>query len=108
MEERFIKLQELLTNEETAKKLLALSAEEASTALAAEYGITFTVEELNDIVRGIQDSVKEAQNVELSENDLDQVSGGGKGSESYNFGKSVGGAAPVVFAMICIGVAMGW
>ena len=108
MEERFIKLKELLSNEETAKKLLTLSAEDAAGVLAEEYGVNFTVEELNDIVLGIQDSIKEKNSSELSETDLDMVSGGGKGSESYNFGKSVGAATPVVFAMICIGVAMGW
>lgn len=108
MEERFLKLQELLSNEETAKKLLALSAEEASCVLTSEYGIDFSVEELNDIVRGILDAAKEKENGELSVTDLENVSGGGKGSNSYNFGKSVGGAVPVVFAMVCIGIAFGW
>ncbi len=108
MEERFVKLQELLSAEETAKKLLTLSAEEASKVLSTEYGIEFSVEELNDIMRGIRDSIKEQENGELAEEDLELVSGGGKGSSSYNFGKSVGKAAPVAVALISVAVIVGW
>ena len=108
MEERFIKLQELLSNEETARSLLPLSAEEATNVLASEYGIDFTVEELNDIMLGIRDSIKERENGELSADDLDQVAGGGKGSSAYNFGKSVGGAVPAAVILISIAVMTGW
>lgn len=108
MEERFVKLQELLTNEEVAKKLLPLSAEEASSVLASEYGINFTVEELTDIMLGIRDSINEGENGELSADDLDQVAGGGKGSSAYNFGKSVGSAVPAAVILITIAVVTGW
>ena len=98
MEKRFEKLHELLTNEETARKLLVLSAEEASNVLMNEYGVNFTVEELNDIMMGIKDSIKETGE-ELSAEDLEKVSGGGKGSEEYEFGRSVGRAAPIIVAI---------
>lgn len=99
MEERFIKLKELLSNEDTAKKLLLLDVEEASRVLSAEYGIDFSIEELNDIMRGIQDAIKEKEQEELSESDLEQVAGGGKGSDAYEFGKSAGRAAPIIIAL---------
>ena len=99
MEKRFEKLMELLSNEDTAKKLLALSAEEASTVLSAEYGVEISVDELNDIMLGIKDSAKELAGGELSVDDLDQVAGGGKGSDAYNFGRSAGRAAPIIVAL---------
>lgn len=108
MEERYVKLQALLTNEETAKKLLALSAEEATHVLAAEYGIDFSAEELKEIMRGIQDAVKEAENAELSETDLEMVAGGKKGSDAYEFGKAAGKAAPVIVALGCVIALTGW
>jgi len=108
MEERYVKLQGLLSSEETAKKLLALSAEEAVHVLAVEYGVDFSVEELNEIMRGIQDAVKEAENAELSVTDLDQVAGGGKGSDAYQFGKSAGKAAPIIIALGTVIVLTGW
>lgn len=108
MEERFVKLKELLTDEEQAKRLLNLSAEEAAKVLEEEYGIHFTVDELNDIMLGIQDSVKERENGELSANDLDQVAGGGRGSDSYNFGRSVGGAVPAMVVLVCVAIKFGW
>lgn len=108
MEERFVKLKELLSNEEQAKKLLNLSAEEAVKVLEEEHGIHFTVDELNDIMLGIQDSIKERENGELTANDLDHVAGGGRGSEAYEFGKSVGGAVPAVVILGCIAIAFGW
>lgn len=108
MEERYLKLRELLTEEETSKKLLELSPEEAVQVLAVEYGLTFTADELRDIVLGIRDAAAERENGELSADDLDRVAGGGKGSEAYNFGKSVGGAMPAVVILVCTAVAFGW
>lgn len=108
MNEKFTKLKELLTNEESAKKLLALSPEEATHVLSSEYGLSFTVDELNDIVLGIKDSVAEKEGGELSADDLDQVAGGGKGSDAYNFGRSVGGSMPAAVVLICVAVYFGW
>lgn len=108
MEKRFEKLNELLSNEETAKKLLGLTAEEASAVLTNDYNIDFTAEELNDVMLGILDSIKESSDCELTADDLDKVAGGGKGSEAYEFGKSAGKAAPVVVALVCVGIAFGW
>lgn len=108
MEKRFEKLQELLTNEETAKKLLVLTAEEASSVLAAEYGVDFTADELNDIMQGMKDAAKELADGELSVEDLDLVAGGGKGSEAYQFGRSAGRAAPIVVALVTVAVLTGW
>lgn len=107
MEERYLKLRELLTEEETSKKLLELSPEEAVQVLAVEYDLTFTADELKDIVLGVRDVAAERENGELSADDLDRVAGGGKGSAAYNFGKSVGGAMPAAVVLACC-LIYGW
>lgn len=99
MEERYERLRDLLSNETTAKELIPLPAEEASTLLCEKYGIRFSTEELISIMQGIRDSAGNED--ELSEADLDTVAGGGKGSESYEFGKSVGRATPAAVALVC-------
>lgn len=108
MEERFLRLKEILCDEEVAKKLLVLSPEEVSRILQEQYQLSFSVEELNDIAKGIMDSVAEANGEELSESELAEVAGGARGSESYQFGRSVGRATPVVVALVTVAVICGW
>lgn len=99
MEEKYVKLAALLNNEDDARRLLTMTPEEASRVLKEEYNLDFSVDQLNDIMRGIHDSLVEMEGGELSENDLEQVAGGGKGSEDYEFGRSVGRATPIVIAL---------
>lgn len=108
MENKYEKFKELLTTEATAMELLALSAEDASVVLEEKYDISFSVNELNEILLGMRAGIAEAEKEELSEVDLDQVAGGG--SSNYNYGKSVGRAVTAVGIVVCVvGIAAcGW
>lgn len=102
METKYVKLQELLSDEETCKRLFALSAEECSVTLKNEYGLDFSVDELNEIMRGIQAALKDRQNGELNESDLEMVAGG-RDSSAYGFGYSCGRFVP---AAVVVGLAV--
>ncbi len=108
MEQKYVKLQELLGNEEIAKRLIEMSPEDVSKVLAEEYDLEFTPEQLIDIANGIKDEIR-GESDELSDSDLAQVSGGRKRNEDdYQFGRSVGKGTPVVVALVCVAVFFGW
>ena len=102
MEPRYQKLQELLKDEATCKKLFVLNAEEASEVLKKEYGLDFTVAELTSIMNGIKDALRDRQSGELGETDLEMVSGGAK-DKDYGYGYSFGRFVP---AAVVVGLAV--
>lgn len=102
METKYLKLQELLKNEETAKRLFLLDVEVCSDVLLKEYNLDFSIEELNEFMRGIQAALKDRQNGELDENDLDMVSGG-RDNSAYGYGYSFGRFVP---SAIVVGLAI--
>lgn len=106
METKYLKLQELLTNEETAKKLFVLSVEECSDVLQKEYNLDFSVEELTDFMNGIRAALKDRQNGELDETDLDMISGG-RDSSAYGYGYSFGRFVPAAVVVV-LAVAAVW
>ena len=79
-----------------------LSAEECSVVLKNEYGLDFSVAELTDVMNGIQAALKDRQNGELDEGDLDMVAGG-RDSSAYGFGYSCGRFVP---AAVVVGLAV--
>ena len=102
MEPKYLKLQEMLKDEATCKKLFVLSADEASVVLQKEYGLEFSVEELTDIMNGIKAALNDRQNGELDEGDLEMVSGG-RDSSAYGYGYSFGRFVP---AAVVVGLAV--
>lgn len=106
METKYLKLQELLKDEETAKRLFMLDVEECSAVLQKEYNLDFSIEELNEFMRGIQAALKDRQNGELDENDLEMVSGG-RDSSAYGYGYSFGRFVPAAVVVV-LAVAAVW
>lgn len=102
MEPKYLKLQEMLKDEATCRKLFVLNAEECSEVLKKEYDLDFTAEELTDIMNGIKAALNDRQNGELGETDLEMVSGGKKNS-SYDYGYSFGRFVP---AAVVVGLAI--
>lgn len=100
METKYLKLQELLKDEVTSKKLFTLSVEECSDVLLKEYGLDFSVEELTEFMKGLQAALKDRKNGELDESDLEMVSGG-RDSSAYGYGYSFGRFVPAV-VVVCI------
>ena len=100
METKYLKLQELLKDEVTGKKLFTLSVEECSDVLLKEYGLDFSVEELTEFMKGLQAALKDRKNGELDESDLEMVSGG-RDSSAYGYGYSFGRFCPAV-VVVCI------
>ena len=109
MEPKYLKLQEMLKDESTCKKLFVLSAEECSDVLQKEYDLDFSVAELTDIMNGIKAGLNDRQNDELKETDLEMVSGG-RDNSAYGFGYSTGRFVPAVALVVCVVgvVACGW
>lgn len=95
MATKFETLSKLFEDPKTAQKLLALSPEEAVSFLKEKHNLDFTVDELNDIAIGIKDAMEDNSD-ELNSDQLDMVSGGGKGSTAYNTGYYIGKACKVV------------
>lgn len=102
MEERFITLSEIFKDSAMAQKLMACSPEEAACLLKEQYNLTFTVEELNDVAAGIRDALNDDSN-ELSDDQLEDITGGGKGSGAYNAGYYTGKVVKVVGVAASIG-----
>lgn len=100
MEPKYSMLQELLNDEATCKKLFMLSPEECSDVLQKEYNLTFSVDELNDIMKGIKAALDDRANGELVEADLEMVSGG-RDSSAYGFGYSFGRFVPAA-VVVCV------
>lgn len=91
----------VFANEELTKKIVALSPEEAQKVLA-ENGYEFSMDEIMEQGKAINEllaKVRAGQTGELSEDDLDDVSGGG------HLGDLAAGFA--IGAMIAI-TALGW
>lgn len=102
MESKYLKMQEMLKDEATCKKLFVLSAEECSVVLKNEYELDFSVAELTDIMNGIKAALNDRQNGELDESDLEMVSGG-RDSSAYGYGYSFGRFVP---AAVVVGLAV--
>ena len=106
METKYLQLQELLKDENTGKKLFMLSVEECSDVLQKEYGLIFSVDELTEFMKGIQAALRDRQNGELDESDLDMVSGG-RDSSAYGYGYSFGRFVPAAVVVV-LAVATVW
>lgn len=87
MDTRFEKLQKLLSDETVAKDVLSSSLEETQANLKAK-GLEFSLDELNDIVKGIVSASNESE--EIGESELENVSGGGYKKDCYNAGRTIG------------------
>lgn len=96
MEQKFEKLSTIFQNSETTAKLFVLSPEEAVAYLKNEYNLDFTVDELNDVALGIKAAMQDGAGDELSSEQLEDVTGGGKGSGAYYAGYYIGKTAKVV------------
>lgn len=103
METKYLKLQEVLKDEANCKRLFVLSAEECSVVLKNEYDLDFSVAELTDIMNGIQAALKDRQNGELDEADLEMVAGGKRDNSAYGYGYSFGRFVP---AAVVVGLAV--
>jgi len=102
MEEKYLKLQEILKDEANCKRLFPLSADEAALTLKKDYNLDFSVDELTEFMNGVKAALKERQDGELEESDLEMVSGG-KGNSSYDYGYSFGRFVP---AAVVVGLAI--
>jgi len=102
MEPKYAKLQELLKDEATCRKLFVLNADECSKVLKEEYDLDFTPGELAEIMNGIKAALNDRQNGELAESDLEMVAGGKKNT-SYDYGYSFGKFVP---AAVVVGLAI--
>ena len=103
MEAKYQSLSELFKDKETAQKLMSCTPEEAVTIMKEQYQLDFTVEELNEVARGIQAAFNGESSEELSSEQLDEVAGGGKGSGAYNAGYYIGKTVKVVGTVAAIG-----
>lgn len=102
METKYEVLTRLFGEADSAKHLLALSAEEATKYLKDTYQLDFTVDELNDVATGIKDALQDNSD-ELNGEQLELVTGGGKGSGAYNAGYYIGKTVKVVGTAAGIG-----
>lgn len=102
MEEKFITLSEVFKDNDVAQKLLAYSPEEAICFLKEQYNLEFTADELNDVAAGIRDALSDS-NDEFSDEQLEDVTGGGKGSGAYNVGYYIGKTVKIVGTAATIG-----
>ena len=102
MEEKYLKLEELLKDEATCKRLFVMNAEEVSAVLLKEYGLDFSVGELTDFMNGVKAALHDRENGELGEADLEMVAGG-RDSSSYGRGYSFGRFVP---AAVVVGLAV--
>ena len=107
MEPKYLKLQEMLKDESTCKKLFVLTAEECSDVLKKEYDLDFSVTELTDIINGIKAALNDRQNGELKEAELEMVSGG-RDSSAYGYGYSLGRFVPAAVIVVGVCIAAGW
>lgn len=89
MNEKFERLEALLKEDGKIQEIFCGNAEEILNKLDA-YGISLSLEELNDIKDGFNDAM--GQSEELSEELLDNVAGGCKdcSSAGYDLGREIG------------------
>ena len=113
MDQKYESLINIFKDAEVAQKLLACSAEEAVSILKEQYELEFTVEELNEVAAGIQAALADESSEELTDDQLEEVVGGGKSGAyyaGYYIGKAVGVAGVVlgvVGGLVAIG-AVSW
>lgn len=72
--EKLDKLQEILKDESFAESIAEASPEEAQKAFESK-GVSFTLEQVEELGKAINDASNPSD--ELSENDLENVAGGG-------------------------------
>lgn len=108
MEQKYEKLEQLMQDQDIAKRLMSASVQDAQKILKEEYQLDFTEEELNDVAAGIRAAVAEDASDELTPEDLEAVSGGAKNSKAYKHGYYIGKAARAAVIIIPIALAMGW
>lgn len=104
MEQKYETLINLFNDTEIAQKLLTCSAEEAVSVLKDQYHLEFTVEELNEVAAGIKAALADGSSEELTDNQLEEVVGGGK-SGAYYAGYYIGKVVGV--AGVALGIAGG-
>lgn len=73
MEERFVKASELLEKDDFAEKLKLVESPEDVQKLFADNGVELSLEDIKNIA---MESMKNADDGEIDEEDLDNVSGG--------------------------------
>ncbi|MGN0585464.1 MAG: hypothetical protein ACI4JD_08420 [Ruminococcus sp.] len=73
MEERFVKASELLGREDFAEKLKLVESPEDVQKLFADNGVELSLEDIENMA---MESMKNADDGEIDEDDLDNVSGG--------------------------------
>lgn len=95
MEPKYEALTKLFQDADVARQLLTISPEEAVCYLKDTYQLDFTVDELNDVAAGIKDALQDSSD-ELDHDQLELVTGGGKGSGAYKTGYYIGKAVKVV------------
>lgn len=83
-EEIYAKLNELGTNEELAEKLKHTTSKEETVALFNEYGLEVTADEFDEVIMPLIEKVSNEK--ELSEGDLEDVSGGFFGTVAVGVG----------------------
>ena len=104
MEPRYESLTNLFKDAEVAQRLLAYSPEEAVVVLKEEFHLEFTVEELVDVAEGIKAALT-GSSEELTEDQLEEVAGGKKGSTAYKVGNYIGKVVKAVGVVAGIFVA---
>ena len=110
MDQKFEALGNLFKDAAVMQQLLACTAEEAAAVLKNQYGLEFTVDEMNDIASGIKKALEENGD-ELTSEQLENVVGGAKGSAAYNAGYYIGKtvcAGCVIVGGIAAVVTLGW
>ena len=108
MEERYEKLIDLLKREEVIKTLAGLSPEEVTDFLQNEYGLVFTIDEVEMIAKGMKEAINDNVSDELSEEILETVSGGGKDSIPYKVGYYAGKVVKAIKAVGSLVLELGW
>ncbi len=83
MDEKFVKLEQLLEDPSKIEEIFCGTAEEILEKLAG-YGIELSMDELNDIKEGYNAEVKESN--ELKEESLDDVAGGCRDCSKHGYG----------------------
>ena len=103
MDPKFESLANLFKDAAIAERLLGYSPEEAVVVLKEEFHLEFTVEELVDVAEGIKAALTGSSD-ELTEDQLEEVAGGKKGSTAYNVGYYIGKGVQAfgcVVAIVC-------
>lgn len=76
MNTNYVALETVLKEEGFVKYLLSLETPEAAQKAFADKGIEFTVEEINEIAKELNNSLTAISEDEFTEADLDAVAGG--------------------------------